>query len=140
MLDYLYDKLPQLRGKIDYCELSTPLSTDFFCAYERGDMYGLTHDPERFEQEWLRPKTSIRGLYLTGQDVLSCGVGGAMFAGFASALSVLGVKQGAGLLKQFGRTGSGRAASGGAASGRAASGGAAPGQTAPDSAATTGAA
>jgi all-trans-retinol 13,14-reductase len=135
LLEYLYDKLPQLRGKIDYCELSTPLSTDFFCAYERGEMYGLTHDPERFEQEWLRPKTSIRGLYLTGQDVLSCGVGGAMFAGFASALSVLGVKQGAGLLKQFGRMGSGRAASGGAASGRAAPGRAAPGSGAPTRAA-----
>lgn len=101
LLEHLYEKLPQLRGKIDYCELSTPLSTDFFCAYRRGEMYGLNHDPQRFKQGWLRPKTRIPGLYLTGQDVLSCGVGGAMFAGFISALSVLGLKQGWGLLKQF---------------------------------------
>lgn len=102
LLEYLYDKLPQLRGKIDYCELSTPLSTDFFCFYRRGEMYGLAHNPQRFEQQWLRPKTRIAGLYLTGQDVLTCGVGGAMFAGFASALSALGLRGGAGLMKKFG--------------------------------------
>lgn len=104
LLQYLYDKLPQLRGKIDYCELSTPLSTDFFCSYRRGEMYGLNHDPQRFEQDWLRPKTRIPGLYLTGQDVLTCGVGGAMFAGFASALSALGLREGAGLAQKFGQS------------------------------------
>lgn len=101
LLQHLYARLPQLRGKIDYCELSTPLSTDFFCAYRRGEMYGLTHEPSRFEQQWLRPKTRIPGLYLTGQDVLSCGVGSAMFAGLITALSVLGLRQGWRLLKQF---------------------------------------
>ena len=104
LLEYLYDKLPQLRGKIDYCELSTPLSTDFFCSYRRGEMYGLNHDPQRFEQDWLRPKTRIPGLYLTGQDVLTCGVGGAMFAGFAAALSALGLREGAGLAQKFGQS------------------------------------
>ena len=92
LLEQLYQKLPQLRGKIDYCELSTPLSTDFFCFYKRGEMYGLHHDPQRFDQSWLKPKTSIKGLYLTGQDILSCGVGGAMFAGFLSAIKVLGLR------------------------------------------------
>ena len=100
LLEQLYAKLPQLRGKVDYCELSTPLSTDFFCFYRRGEMYGLAHNPERFEQDWLRPKTAVKGLYLTGQDVMSCGVGGAMMGGFLSALSVLGLKSG-GLLRQF---------------------------------------
>ena len=64
-------------------------------------MYGINHDPQRFDQQWLRPKTRIDGLYLTGQDVLSCGVGGAMFAGFATAVSALG-KDSLGLLKSFG--------------------------------------
>ena len=112
LLEYLYDKLPQLRGKIDYCELSTPLSTDFFCSYRRGEMYGLNHDPQRFEQDWLRPKTRIPGLYLTGQDVLTCGVGGAMFAGFVSALSVLGLREGAGLAQKFGQSARGISPSG----------------------------
>jgi all-trans-retinol 13,14-reductase len=100
LLEALYEKLPQLRGKIDYCELSTPLSTDFFCYYRRGEMYGLKHDPQRFDQPWLKPKTRVKGLYLTGQDILSCGVSAAMFAGFLSAISVLGVRS-AGLLRDF---------------------------------------
>jgi all-trans-retinol 13,14-reductase len=100
LLEVMYEKLPQLRGKIDYCELSTPLSTNFFCAYKQGEMYGLNHDPQRFDQQWLRPKTKIKGLYLTGQDVMSCGVGGAMFGGFIAAVSILGLKS-AGLLRKF---------------------------------------
>ncbi|KEQ14702.1 FAD-dependent oxidoreductase [Endozoicomonas montiporae] len=101
LLEHLYEKLPQLRGKVDYCELSTPLSTDFFCFYKRGEIYGLEHDPERFEQDWLRPKTKVKGLYLTGQDIMSCGVAGAMIGGFAASLNVLGLRSGLKLLKQF---------------------------------------
>lgn len=91
MLAVLYKKFPQVKGKIDYCETSTPLSTDFFCRYSRGEIYGLDHDPERFEQDWLRPKTRVKGLYLTGQDVLSCGVVGAMIAGMLTAVNVAGL-------------------------------------------------
>ena len=40
--------MPQLRGRIDYWEISTPLSMQRFCGYGRGELYGLDHDPERF--------------------------------------------------------------------------------------------
>ncbi len=90
LLERLYEHFPQLRGKIDYYELSTPLSTDYFCRYETGEIYGLDHTPERFEQRWLKPKTKIPGLYLTGQDVLTCGVAGAMMAGLATAVTAGG--------------------------------------------------
>ena len=92
MLEALYKQLPQLRGKIDYYEASTPLSTEFFCFYDEGEIYGLDHDPSRFEQHWLQPKTSIPGLWITGQDALSCGVAGAMIAGFLTAIQILGLK------------------------------------------------
>jgi len=90
MLEALYEKFPQLRGRIDYHETSTPLSTDFFCRYSRGEIYGLDHDPQRFEQDWLRPRTAIDGLWLTGQDVLSCGVVGAMISGLMTAIAIEG--------------------------------------------------
>lgn len=92
LLEKLYEKLPHLRGKIDYYELATPLSTQFFCWYEKGEIYGLDHDPQRFEQNWLRPKTEIEGLYLTGQDIMTCGVVGAMIGGLMTAISIGGVK------------------------------------------------
>lgn len=92
LLEKLYEKLPHLRGKIDYYELATPLSTQFFCWYEKGEIYGLDHDPQRFEQNWLRPKTEIEGLYLTGQDIMTCGVVGAMIGGLMTAVTIGGVK------------------------------------------------
>lgn len=94
MLETLYQKLPQLKGKIDYYEVSTPLSTEFFCFYQQGEIYGLEHDPSRFNQSWLQPKTQIPGLWLTGQDVLSCGVAGAMIGGFLTSIKILGLWQG----------------------------------------------
>ncbi|MFV8783417.1 phytoene desaturase family protein [Microbulbifer sp. SA54] len=101
LLEHLYRHFPQLRGQVDYCELSTPLSTRYFCRYRHGEIYGLDHDPARFDQDWLRPKTRIKGLYLTGQDVMSCGVAGAMFGGLLCAQSVLGWRRGGALLKQI---------------------------------------
>jgi len=93
LLEHLYDKLPQLRGRIDYWEVSTPLSVQWFCGYGRGELYGLDHDPARLRQSWLRPRTRIPGLWLTGQDVMSCGVTGAMMGGVASAMSIAGARR-----------------------------------------------
>ena len=36
LLEEVYDKLPQLRGKIDYVETSTPLSTAWFWLMSPG--------------------------------------------------------------------------------------------------------
>ncbi|MFO7530086.1 MAG: NAD(P)/FAD-dependent oxidoreductase [Marinobacter sp.] len=100
LLEIMYQKLPQLRGKVDYVETSTPLSTAWFCRYGRGELYGLDHNPERFEQDWLRPKTPIPGLYLTGQDILTCGVVGAMIGGLITTLAIRGWR-GASLAKRI---------------------------------------
>jgi len=88
MLDALYEQLPQLRGKVSIAEISTPLTTQHFVGYTRGELYGLDHTPTRFRQEFLKPETPIRGLYLTGQDIVSCGVAGAMFGGVLTAATV----------------------------------------------------
>jgi all-trans-retinol 13,14-reductase len=93
LLEYLYDKLPQLRGRIDYWEVSTPLSMQWFCGYGRGELYGLDHDPGRMSQGWLRPRTRVPGLWLTGQDVMSCGVTGAMMGGMAAAVAIAGARK-----------------------------------------------
>lgn len=101
LMAYVYEKLPQLRGKVDYYEVSTPLSTNWFGGYQRGELYGLAHTPQRMQQDWLRPKTKVPGLWLTGQDVLTCGVTGAMMAGLMTTMSMVGAKQMAPLLKRI---------------------------------------
>ena len=93
LMQHLYEKLPQLDGKVDYYEVSTPLSTDHFCAYQYGELYGLDHDPVRLQQNWLGPRTRFNGLWLTGQDVLTCGVTGAMMAGLLTTAAIIGMRK-----------------------------------------------
>jgi all-trans-retinol 13,14-reductase len=85
----LENAVPQVRGKIDYCELSTPLSTRCFTNHQSGEIYGLAHVPERFRLNCLGPRTPVRGLYLTGADVTAAGVAGAMMGGVLSASAIL---------------------------------------------------
>jgi all-trans-retinol 13,14-reductase len=82
--------VPAIAGKIDYAELSTPLTTRHFMNYPQGEAYGLAATPARFRARALTPRTSIRNLYLTGQDVASLGVTGAMMGGVIAASAVLG--------------------------------------------------
>lgn len=99
LMQHLYDKVPNVRGKVDYFEVSTPVSTDWFSGYRQGELYGLAHTPQRMQQQWLRPKTSIPGLWLTGQDILTCGVTGAMMAGMLTVTSMVGLRKIAPLMK-----------------------------------------
>ena len=89
LLGKLLELEPQLDGTFDHIELSTPLSTQHFCNYERGEIYGLEHNPGRFGDKKLRPQTGIKGLYITGQDVATAGVGGAMIGGVLCASAIL---------------------------------------------------
>lgn len=101
LLEYLYDKLPQVKGKIDYYEVSTPQSTNWFSAYQHGELYGLDHTAERMQQDWLGPRTPIRGLWMTGQDTLTCGVTGAMMAGMLTSAAIVGMRRMAPLLRKI---------------------------------------
>ena len=88
LLDQLYLHVPQVRGKVDYWELSTPLSTRHFSGHPHGEMYGLSHTPERFRMR-LGAQTPVRGLFLTGQDLAIAGITGALFGGLLAASAVL---------------------------------------------------
>lgn len=89
LLAELYKREPQVKGKVDCYELSSPVTTKHFMNYDQGELYGIDHNPERYEQRFLQPRTPIKNLYLTGQDIVTCGVAGALFAGFLTASAVL---------------------------------------------------
>lgn len=92
LMNMLYEQMPQLKDALDYVELSTPLSTQWFQWNEKGEIYGIDHSVERFEQAWLHPVTPIKNFYLTGADVVTAGVGGALMAGVMTASAMMGVK------------------------------------------------
>jgi phytoene dehydrogenase-like protein len=89
LLRELENHVPAVRGKIDYYELSTPLSTRHFANYQRGEIYGVAGTPERFQARSLRPRTPVRNLYLTGADAAMPGVTGALMGGVLAASVVL---------------------------------------------------
>jgi len=87
--DQLEQHVPAVRGRIDCAELSTPLTTRHFANHPHGEIYGLSAVPSRFRIAGLGPRTQIRNLYLTGADVATPGVTGALFGGVMCASAIL---------------------------------------------------
>ena len=99
MLDAVYRRLPQLKGKVDHAELSTPLTTAHFAGHPRGEIYGLDASPARMAMP-VSARTRVPGLFLTGADLATCGVGGAAYGGVLCAGAILGMKPMSELVKR----------------------------------------
>jgi len=93
LLNKLFEREPQLRDKLDYYELSTPLSTQFYQKNVSGEIYGLDHFVERFNKPFLHPQTPVKNLYMTGADIMTAGVGGALMAGVITTMRMLGLRK-----------------------------------------------
>ncbi len=89
ILNQVYKHVPQIKHSIEYYELSTPLSVKSLANYSKGELYGIDHNPNRFRQRWLKPKSNIRNLYFTGQDIITVGVTSALFSGLLTASTIL---------------------------------------------------
>ena len=89
LLEIVYKNVPSIKGKVDFFELSTPLTTRDLANYSKGEMYGIEHGPNRFKQKWLKPKTPIKNLYLTGQDITTVGFTSALFSGVLTSSVIL---------------------------------------------------
>lgn len=89
LLDVLYQTVPQVQGHVVHAELSTPLTTTYFTGHPRGAIYGLNHSPARFREPMLHPQTPIPNLFLTGADVATAGVTGALMGGLLTASFIL---------------------------------------------------
>jgi all-trans-retinol 13,14-reductase len=100
-LEKLFEYMPHLSSELDYYEISTPLTVKTYCHYERGETYGLAASKERFNGDLIRPKTPIKNLYITGQDLVMGGVCGAMVSGAVTTMAIYPLK-GFKLLKSIG--------------------------------------
>lgn len=81
--------VPAVCGNLEHAEISTPLTTRHFANYQAGEAYGLSATPARFRLRSLCAQTPVRNLFLTGQDVTSLGVTGALFGGVVAASAIL---------------------------------------------------
>ena len=89
ILDVVFQHVGGIKDHIDHKELSTPLTVRDLANYPKGEMYGIDHSPDRFRQRWLRPRSDVKGLFYTGQDITTVGVSSALFSGLITASAVL---------------------------------------------------
>ena len=87
LLAFIDKHYPGFSDKIEYMELSTPLSVKHFTGHPQGSIYGVPAVRERFlsdEAPWCKAQTPVDGLYLTGADVSSPGIAGALMGAMAT--------------------------------------------------------
>lgn len=93
--------LPGFKDFVEYKELSTPVTNEFFTGYKNGTIYGIPCTPERFKKDWIGAKTPLQNLYLTGADASSPGIAGALMGGINASMHILGFSGMISLLKEL---------------------------------------
>ena len=88
MMGFFEGKFPALAPFVVYHELGTPLATAAFTGHEMGGFYGVETTPRRMLSDALNARTPVPGLYLSGQDVMSPGIAGALAGGLFGAAAI----------------------------------------------------
>jgi phytoene dehydrogenase-like protein len=89
LIDLVDEHYPGFRGLIQFYDVSTPLTTEYFMKHPFGAIYGIPADPDRFKKKYVSNKTPIKNCYLTGADAGISGIAGTMMSGLTTA-SIIG--------------------------------------------------
>jgi len=95
LIAFVEKHYPGFRKLIDYSELSTPLTTEFFTGHQNGTIYGIPAVPDRYKSKWIGFRTPVKNLYLAGADTpAGHGIVGAMMGGVVTAGILTGIPKG----------------------------------------------
>ena len=96
LLALLYRHYPRTKGRVVFCDVSTPLTLENYLRPGRGAAIGLDVTPSRFtdldeiaELDMRHPR--VPGLWRAGQDYLMCGQVLAAVSGIVCALRMVGL-------------------------------------------------
>nr|XP_015818274.2 inactive all-trans-retinol 13,14-reductase [Nothobranchius furzeri] len=92
LFDWACTVFPKIKDKLVFQDVATPLTNMHYLGAQRGAMYSSEHNLERFYAESVarnRCSTPVKNLYISGQDVFSCGIAGALHGGLLCASTVL---------------------------------------------------
>jgi phytoene dehydrogenase-like protein len=90
LLEFVDRRYPGFQSLVDYCEVSTPLTVEKFTGHLHGSVYGIPATPDRFRLPYLTVETPVQNLQLTGSDVASLGIAGAMMGGVVTSSRLMG--------------------------------------------------
>lgn len=94
LMNILFETVPQVKGKVEFYHLGTPLTEITYLKSYHGGSYGTKCVTEMFapvNHKWTTtPHTSVPGLYMAGSDAFLPSVVGAMYGGSLGACAVLG--------------------------------------------------
>lgn len=88
MMDLFKQKFLDLAPLIAYHELGTPLATVSYTGHEKGGFYDVETTPRRMLLDAFNARTPVPGLFLSGQDVISLGIAGALSGGMLGAAAI----------------------------------------------------
>ncbi|XP_074052386.1 all-trans-retinol 13,14-reductase-like isoform X2 [Macrotis lagotis] len=83
---------PQLEGKVHNVSMGSPLSHQFFPAAPHGENYWVDHTLNHLQPHvmaTIRAQSPIPNLYLTGQDVFTCGLFRALHGALLCSSTIL---------------------------------------------------
>uniref|UniRef100_A0A665W4Q8 Inactive all-trans-retinol 13,14-reductase-like n=1 Tax=Echeneis naucrates TaxID=173247 RepID=A0A665W4Q8_ECHNA len=92
LFDWACSVFPKVKDKLVFQDVATPLTNMHYLGAQRGAMYSAEHNLDRFHAEAVarnRCNTPVKNLYISGQDVFSCGIAGALHGGLLCASAVL---------------------------------------------------
>lgn len=87
-LAFMDERLPGLRDLVEYYELSTPLTVESLVGHPNGEVYGPACTLDRLQTD-RSTGTSVRGLHVTGTDLVVPGVNAALMIGVMAAGRIL---------------------------------------------------
>ncbi|KAF3704192.1 putative all-trans-retinol 13,14-reductase [Channa argus] len=93
LFDWACTLFPKIRDKLVFQDVATPLTNMHYLGAQRGAMYAAEQNLDRFHAEAVARttcNTPVKNLYISGQDVFSCGIAGALHGGLLCASTVLG--------------------------------------------------
>ncbi len=90
LIDRLADAIPDVRDRIEVCEVGTPHTMARYTANPQGSIYGYASEKGSHTIHRPAPRTSVSGLYLAGAWTFpGPGFEGAMASGFNTANEIL---------------------------------------------------
>ena len=81
---------PQLADKITVNMVGSPLTFNHYIGSNFGEVYGMSVTGRRLTNKDITPRSTINGLFLTGQDITTLGFTGALASGILTASDMVG--------------------------------------------------